>query len=82
MAGTMTSRRMTSFRFPPHLIATLKERAKEDNLSLNSYVEGILTEAVVERPNPITLAAIKEARENENLEPIDVDDFEEYVKSL
>jgi len=49
---------------------------------LNSYVEAILADAIEERPNVLTLAAINETRENDNLESLDVDNFEQYVKSL
>jgi len=82
MAGTTTIRRATSFRFSSSLLDTLKTRAKEDHRSLNSYVEAILADAIEERPNVLTLAAINETRENDNLESLDVDNFEQYVKSL
>lgn len=82
MVELTTSRRTTSFRFPSQLIDALKSRAKEDNLSMNSYVESILANAMKEQPNPVTCAAIKEAKENDDLETLDLDNFELYVKSL
>jgi len=80
--ATSTLRRATSFRFSPGLLETLKRRAKESNRSLNNYVEELLSDAVSEQPNPVTLAAIEEARSDKNLETLDMENFKQYVASL
>jgi len=80
--ATSTLRRTASFRFPPSLLETLKMRAKDSNRSLNNYVEELLSDAVSERPNPVTLAAIEEARSGKELETLDMENFKQYVASL
>jgi hypothetical protein len=39
-------------------------------------------DAVYRTPNAVTTAAVKEARENENLETINLDNLEEFIESL
>ena len=56
--------------------------AKKENRSLNNYVESVLLDAVYREPNEETLAAMKDAKENKNLETLDLDNFEKYVESL
>jgi len=80
--ATSTLRRTASFRFPPSLLETLKIRAKESNRSLNNYVEELLSDAVSERSNPVTLAAIEEARSGKELETLNMENFKQYVASL
>lgn len=80
--ATTTLKRPTSFRFSPNLLETLKQRAKESNRSLNSYVECLLSNAVLEQPNSVTLAAIEEANSGKELETLDMENFQKYVASL
>lgn len=80
--ATTTLKRTTSFRFPPFLLETLKKRARENNSSLNNYVVGLLNEMVCEQPNPVTMAAIEEARSGKELETLDMENFKQYVASL
>ena len=56
--------------------------AKKENRSLNNFVESVLWDAVYREPNEETLTAMKEAKENGNLETLDLDNFEKYVDSL
>ena len=71
--GTKAIKRQTAFR--------LKEKAKKANRSLSNYVECILMDSVYNEPNETTIAAMNEA-ENEELEVLDLTDFEKYVASL
>lgn len=64
------------------MLDTLKQRAKENNSSLNSYVVGLLSDMVCDKPNPVTMAAIEEARSGKELETLDLDNFKQYVASL
>lgn len=41
-----TTRVQTAFRLPPDLIARVKYHARRENLSVNSYVERVLTKSV------------------------------------
>ena len=75
-------RKQTAFRLRTDLLDRLKVAAKKENRSLNNYVESVLLDAVYREPNEETLAAMKEAKENKNLETLDLDNFEKYVESL
>lgn len=75
-------RKQTAFRLRTDLLDRLKVAAKKENRSLNNYVESVLLDAVFRKPNDETLAAMKDAKENGNLETLDLDNFEKYVESL
>lgn len=75
-------RKQTAFRLSTDLLDRLKVAAKKENRSLNNYVESVLLDAVYREPNEETLTAMKEAKENGNLETLDLDNFEKYVDSL
>lgn len=75
-------RKQTAFRLRTDLLDRLKVAAKKENRSLNNYVERVLLDAVYREPNEETLAAMKDAKENWNLETLDLDNFEKYVDSL
>lgn len=75
-------RKQTAFRLRTDLLDRLKVAAKKENRSLNNYVESVLLDAVYREPNEETLAAMKDAKENGNLETLDLDNFEKFVESL
>ena len=75
-------RKQTAFRLRTDLLDRLKVAAKKENRSLNSYVESVLLDAVYREPNEETLAAMKDAKENRNLETLDLDNFEKFIESL
>lgn len=66
-------RKQTAFRLRADLLDRLKAAARKENRSLNNYVESVLLDAVYREPNEETLAAMKEAKENKNLETLDLD---------
>lgn len=70
-----TERKQTAFRLSTDLLCKLKEAAERENRSLNNYVESVLMDVVSNNPNKLTLAAMKEARENRNLGTLDVDNL-------
>lgn len=74
-------RKQTAFRLSKELLFKLKEAAKLENRSLNNYVESVLIDAVSNNPNKITLKAMKEARENKNLEPFSINDLDSINKT-
>ena len=82
MNTVAVDRKQTAFRLRPDLLDRLKVAAKKENRSLNNYVESVLLDAVYREPNEETLTAMKEAKENGNLETLDLDNFEKYVDSL
>ena len=56
--------------------------ARKQNRSLNNFVESVLMDAVYRTPNARTMAALNEARENDNLETINLDNLEGFIESL
>ena len=79
---TTIVRTQTAFRLSTELLKRLKIEARKQNRSLNNFVESVLMDAVYRTPNATTMAAVKEARENENLETINLDNLEEFIDSL
>lgn len=64
------------------LLSRLQAEAKRHNRSLNNLVESVLMAFVAERPNNITLAAMKEAEISNNLDTLDLKSFRSFVDSL
>lgn len=79
---TTISRTQTAFRLSTELLKRLKVEARKQNRSLNNFVESVLMDAVYRTPNDVTMAAVKEAREDKNLETINLDNLEEFIESL
>lgn len=75
-------RKQTAFRLSTSLLNKLREAANRENRSLNNYVESVLMDAVSSNPNKLTLAAMKEARENRDLETLDVNNLKSVIASL
>ena len=82
MNTVAVDRKQTAFRLRTDLLDRLKAAAKKENRSLNNFVESVLLDAVYREPNEETLTAMKDAKENGNLETLDLDNFEKYVESL
>lgn len=79
---TIILKKSASFRLSPDLLDALKHRAKESNCSLNNYVENVLFNAVHMEPNTKTKAALKEAQSGKTLDTLDLENFDDYIKSL
>ena len=79
---TPITRTQTAFRLSNELLKRLKTEARKQNRSLNNYVESVLMDAVYRTPNAQTMAAVKEAREDKNLETINLDNLEGFIESL
>lgn len=75
-------RKQTAFRLSTSLLNKLREAAERENRSLNNYVESVLMDAVFSNQNKLTLAAMKEARENRDLETLDANNLESVIASL
>lgn len=82
MNTASVSRKQTSFRLNEELLSRLQAEAKRHNRSLNNLVESVLMAFVAERPNNITLAAMKEAEISNNLDTLDLKSFRSFVDSL
>ncbi|MBE6251335.1 MAG: toxin-antitoxin system HicB family antitoxin [Bacteroidales bacterium] len=79
---TAIARTQTAFRLSNELLKRLKIEARKQNRSLNNFVESVLMDAVYRTPNAKTMAAVKEARENDDLETINLDNLEGFIESL
>ena len=79
---TLITRTQTAFRLSTELLKKLKIEARKQNRSLNNFVESVLMDAVYRKPNAKTMSALKEAREDRNLETINLDNLEEFIESL
>ena len=79
---TTIPRTQTAFRLSNELLRRLKIEARKQNRSLNNYVESVLMDAVYRVPNRETLAAMEEAREEKNLETINLENLEGFIDSL
>ena len=75
-------RERTAFRLRKDLMDKIKKDAKKENQSVNNYVETLLLDAVYREPNEETLAAMREVESGEELETLDMDNFDEFVNSL
>lgn len=80
--AVVIERKQTAFRLSTSLLNKLREAAERENRSLNNYVESVLMDAVFSNPNKLTLAAMKEARENRDLETLDVNNLDSVIASL
>lgn len=79
---TAIPRTQTAFRLSNELLRRLKIEARKQNRSLNNYVESVLMDAVYRVPNRETLSAMEEAREDKNLETINLENLEGFIDSL
>ncbi len=83
-----TVKQSVSFRWNSDLVKSLKEMAKRQNRSFSNFTETILQRAldssnkVYDVLNAQTKAAIEYARSGKELETLDLDHFDEYVKNL
>ena len=77
-------RKNQSFRLPIDLIDHLKRLAKQQNRSLNNYVETLLLDASYHIPNATTLAAMEEARSEKmrDAPELDLSSIEAMEKSM
>lgn len=74
--GTTIERKQTSFRLRTDLLERLQAVAKEENRSLNNYVESTLMDIVYRKPNATTLEAIREAESGKDLETTHISSIE------
>lgn len=82
MEAVIDRKKQTAFRLSCDLLTKLKEAATRENRSLNNYVESVLMDVIYNNPNKFTIKAMKEARENHELETLNSDDIETMINSL
>jgi len=75
-------KKRTSFRLRNDLIAKIKNAAKKENCSMNSYVEHVLMEYLYFIPNAETTQAIEDAKAGIYAGTIDTSSKENFLKSV
>ena len=76
------SRTRASFRFQPALMERLKIEAKRNNVSLNSFVETMLSDMLYFTPNETTVGAMKETLSGKYAGVIDTSTKESFISSI
>lgn len=73
-----------SFQLSVELLERLKQLARQQNRSLNNYVETVLLDAIYHEPNATTLAAMKEIESGalRNEPDLDLTSIEAMEKSM
>lgn len=80
--NTAIQKKAQSFRLPVDLIDRLKKLARQQNRSLNNFVECALIDLAYSEPNAETRAALEEARSGKLQGPLDVSSVEAMYKSM
>ena len=81
MKTASITRKQISFRLNGNLLERLRIEAKKQNLSLNNLVETVLHSFVSGKPNKATIAAMREAETSDNLETLDLSNFDNFIDS-
>lgn len=76
------SRTRASFRFQPALMERLKIEAKRNNVSVNSFVETMLSDMLYFTPNETTVGAMKETLSGKYAGVIDTSTKESFISSI
>lgn len=76
------SRTRASFRFQPALMERLRMEAKRSNVSINSFVETMLSDMLYFTPNETTLAAMQETLSGKYAGVIDTSTKESFISSI
>ena len=83
--ATTVKRKATSFRLPTDLLEVLRAEAQKQHRSVNNLVEVFLLESLYREPNATTLAAMAEVKSGAGLDELtdeNIDNLEDYIKSL
>ena len=80
--AVVIERKQTAFRLSTSLLNKLREAAERENRSLNNYVESVLMDVVYNNPKKLTIKAMREARENRELETLNSENLETLISSL
>ena len=83
--ATTVKRRATSFRLQTDLLEGLRAEAQKQHRSVNNLVEVFLLESLYREPNAATLAAMAEVKSGAELDELtdeNIDNLEDYIKSL
>jgi predicted transcriptional regulator len=79
---TALQKKPQSFRLSVDLIERLKILARQQNRSLNNFVECALLDVAYSKPNQATIDAIKEAESGQLQGPLDVSSVDAMYKSM
>ncbi|WP_280745325.1 MULTISPECIES: toxin-antitoxin system protein [unclassified Parabacteroides] len=79
---TTVERKQISFWLRKDLLERLQVVAKEENRSLNNFVESALMDIIYHKPNAITLESMREAESGKELKALNLNNLKDHVKSL
>jgi hypothetical protein len=83
-ATAVHSKKPMAFRFREDVISIIRDEAKKENRSMNNFLENLIVQHFnmnQKKPNATTIAAMEEAK-SDDLETLDLDNFQEWAKSL
>ena len=75
-------RESTLLNLPTNLLSRLREAAKAADITLDDFVEEILTDVVYHTPNAETAEAIEEAQAGQYAGSLDVTNYETFLQSV
>jgi len=75
-------RKQTAFRLRSDLLDKLKIAARQENRSVNNFVENVLMQYIQKNPNKETLDAMKDASEGRFAGEIDMTSLETFKQSI
>ncbi len=76
------TRTRASFRFQPALMERLKSEAKRSNVSVNTFVEAMLSDMLYFTPNETTLSAMQETLSGKYAGVIDTSTTDSFISSI
>jgi len=79
---TKKARTRAYLRLKPQLMERLRAEADNRHTSFNSYVEGLLTDALMYEPNEETIEAIEESRRGEYAGTVNLSSMEDFRQSM
>ncbi len=76
------TRKRTSIQLQSQLLGTLREKARENKISVSRLVEVLLFDSLFCDPNDETIAAINESRSGKYAGTVDLTDMKSFRESL
>ena len=77
----METKGRTTISLPLRILADLRSRAAEEKTSLSLLMERFAIEGL-RKTNPVTVAAIADAKAHRGLKRVDMTSFDSFVKSM
>lgn len=82
LTATTQGKTTTSFRLNSQLLERLRVLAKNNNRSLNNYVETVLLDFAYHEPNDDTIETLKEAQSGKKMDNFEMKELDEMISKL